>query len=1413
MPIITYPEDKPDLGTFSAIDYRAADEEEVDPGIVAELGAAWRQDNTIGSNLNNRMAGINVSERDGVTGDQVWSDIQGTPYEAHWDRFADVFNRRAVSALKSQIDMETEDRRILDAGGLSAVAGQFGMATFDLPSLLPGGSIIRNVGRGVNVGRTALSTGIAGALGAGVSEVALQASQETRPLSDSAVAIGSGAVLGTLLGGGIAGLYSKVERSAAMNAITKARQGMDDTAALDEFRSGLVEGQSAGAASIDRPVLEDYDIGVGAKGIGYATAKLNPLLRAAHSPSAVHRSIMADTAETGFYLERNVRGDGNIAVESAVKFWDRGALSKALTETNSIYDEAAKTAGFAMKRDEFRTAVAKAMRRGDEGDNPAVSQAAKAWRAALFDPLKDQAIEVGLLAPDVSVKTATSYLSRLWNSRRLNAEEGRFKQIVRPWLDDQLQQLEFKADEIRIGNKIVDAERMRETFDKVDERVSGLEGRLAERQGIRQRKTAALGGLRQTRLDMLKERAPKQLVDMLRGADENAVMVQAVKESRAAARSANVKKSFAERQPVLALIKSKGGVRIGSQLDSALRAMDVTPKSHPALFRKKGGIGDLDNFVKGEDDFLAAMPTDDTGMYVDPRDLYEAIRSELGGSPLKSADEIDAEQYLDNIDRVASEWLGKVGLPENASVKDVRGFIDKVLGAERNVGGIDSRVSRLEQEIEEFDVLNDKLVNERDITAAEAKMVREQLDALETELDAVRDLANASPRVSLVVDYGATRRDIFKAKLKERNLAKRVDAIKRLQAEGDVAPEIQAELAAKEIDLGRLRANIEGMKVKANKLEPMVPKVKQEIPEFLSPEDRQDYVAGIVDDVFAQLTGRARQGMPSYDMVMSSRGPMKERTFNIPDHLIEDFLEHDIELIGRRYARVMAADVELARMDKRLGGPGKPDLKGQVDRVIEDYKGLREQVMASDIEPKLKENALLELGKRERSDIEDLAGVRDLLRGQYNVSAQHTNFARVLRVAGTFNYMRSLGGVLAASVTDAVRPAMVNGMRRYMGEGIVPLVTNLKAIKMSVADAKLMGAVTERVLQSRIATMAELADPYATNSPFERLIDNMANTFSKATLLPWWNDMHKSIASVLTQNRILKNAMPGEYAKLDDAERRYMGFVGIDEDMARRVAQQFDEFGQVEGNVHIPGIERWTDEGARRAFAAALNKDVDTTIVTKSVADVPLFLNTPAGRALTQFKSFALASHQRVLMRGMQESGARFFTGTVGMMSLGMLAYMFKQKESGRDLSDNYGTWAMEGLDRSGIFAIAFEINNTWEKLGAPGFFDLASKAGRAIDPNADKRQPASRYANRDAFGALLGPSFQLGTDVAQLLGIPARAMSGDPNLTPADINRMSQMVPFLTLPYWRWFIEGGFGLQESSFKGVEPELKEMVSP
>jgi hypothetical protein len=53
----------------------------------------------------------------------------------------------------------------------------------------------------------------------------------------------------------------------------------------------------------------------------------------------------------------------------------------------------------------------------------------------VFEPLKKQAIDAGLLPADVSVDTAQSYFTRMWNGRKISADEQGFKGMVQDWAE------------------------------------------------------------------------------------------------------------------------------------------------------------------------------------------------------------------------------------------------------------------------------------------------------------------------------------------------------------------------------------------------------------------------------------------------------------------------------------------------------------------------------------------------------------------------------------------------------------------------------------------------------------------------------------------------------------------------------------------------------------------------------------------------------------------------------------------------------------------------------------------------------------------------------------------------------------------------------------------------------------------
>ena len=159
----------------------------------------------------------------------------------------------------------------------------------------------------------------------------------------------------------------------------------------------------------------------------------------------------------------------------------------------------------------------------------------------------------------------------------------------------------------------------------------------------------------------------------------------------------------------------------------------------------------------------------------------------------------------------------------------------------------------------------------------------------------------------------------------------------------------------------------------------------------------------ITQNILGTSTGRT-----SYDIVSLERGPLKERTFNIPDERIEDFLESDADIVVRQYVRTMAPDVELNRAF------GDVTLQSNIDEINNSYT---DRISSAGSE---KERNRLEA--RRKSDVTDIGAMRDRLRGTYKTPADPNNFfVRAGRLMRDFNFMRMLGGMTLSAIPDAGR--------------------------------------------------------------------------------------------------------------------------------------------------------------------------------------------------------------------------------------------------------------------------------------------------------------------------------------------------------------------------------------------------------
>lgn len=984
------------------------------PSFGETLRANFRVNNVIVSAIQSKRFGSSEVAGDFDPNFNPWDSIKGTPDEEDWPRYVDARNAGDLENIRADVASERQAQDVINRSGLLSNLVTGGLAGVADPLIFAPGMVpVRGAKLGLSALKTALTTGALSMGVAGTQEALLHATQQTRTAEESAVNVFTAGVVGTILGGALAKAMNRAEVDGIarkmMAQMAEGQDGNPDAGALGQVLGEVNRVQtealnaspvSGGSAATPVPKLSDLEVdGAVAKRI-QKIAQFSPVARALSWSSAQARSMMFRLAENSVYLSGVRQGKTTgPAVENLVAQWNKGVMSQVIEAHGGIYSEFRK-AGGKLSRSDFNAEVGRAMRRGDQSADPHVAQAAKIWREQVINPLTQRAIKAGLLPEDVSTTTAQSYFSRVYNRKRLAAEEGQFKTAV---------------------------------------------------------------------------------------------------------------------------------------------------KEH---YRTKVSRADFDT---------------------------------------------DAE--------------------------------------------------------------------------------------------------------------------------------------------------------------------------------------------------RESYISDIADSVFDKLTGRGGEfGFDFQKVTVSSRGPLKERTFNIPDEVIERWLDSDVERVGHRFTRVMAADVELAEAfpESVDAASKKVTLHGPLQKVRDEYRKLREEVIA-DADPKMTEAKraakLTALGKEETAAIKDIEAVRDLLRGTFAQSSQNTTWARVSRIASTFNYVRMMGDVVKSSLTDTARPMMVHGLSNYFS-GMNKLLFDPAFRKIAKAEARRAGAIGQRALEARLAAWGDITDPYLADTPFERFAGNAAKVFSKASGIGLWNDWMKTVSAAVTEDRLTKNIMK-PWASLADKERRYMAYLGIDEGMAERMRVQVEKSGGgLNDGFWHSGTDEWTDEVAKRTFWAGIDKDVNSVIVTPGVGDLPLFQRSDLGRLLLQFKSYTIASHQKALIRAVQEGGNGQAVGVLmGMMSsvsIGMFISYLTAIETNRidDMSGNPGTWIAEGVDRSGMLSMLMEVNNTYERfVPGMGLYGLLEAPF-----GGEGTGGASRFGYRPLSSLLTGPTGGTLDDFSRVFSDPKKALT---------------LLPGRTLPYVRPILEWG----------VRPEL------
>ncbi|MGI9251309.1 MAG: hypothetical protein ACR2PR_08935 [Pseudohongiellaceae bacterium] len=431
------------------------------------------------------------------------------------------------------------------------------------------------------------------------------------------------------------------------------------------------------------------------------------------------------------------------------------------------------------------------------------------------------------------------------------------------------------------------------------------------------------------------------------------------------------------------------------------------------------------------------------------------------------------------------------------------------------------------------------------------------------------------------------------------------------------------------------------------------------------------------------------QGIPIVK-ISAQRGALKERTFNIPDTDIEDFLNNDFSQIMEHYIRTVAPQIELAR---KFGAKTTlDDLLKQIDDEVAEAART-----AGTGRP---QEALARQAEIDKANVRAIYG-----RLTGTLGAFHNGYGGMnvpLRVAAGARKgasMMLLGGMVLGSLPDVARPMVEEGFLRTFRLLGRDMINGFQEIKMGTRQAQAFGTALDIQLSQRARAIADIGEPFTLQrNAFERGLDTAQNAFFKFTGINHWNTMMKGITGTLASTRILQTARRVAQGTATNADLKKLRRARIDPDMARRIAAQ-EQHWHREGGTITGAVENWTDIDAIDAFRNALISDVDKTIVTPGPGDVPLWFDRPYIGMIGQLKSFMFASHSKVLASGIEQRNADVLLGVATMVALGMATTHAKDILRDRQKPRELRSFVVEGVNRSGVLSMMVEADNLFGKF------------------------------------------------------------------------------------------------------------------
>lgn len=537
---------------------------------------------------------------------------------------------------------------------------------------------------------------------------------------------------------------------------------------------------------------------------------------------------------------------------------------------------------------------------------------------------------------------------------------------------------------------------------------------------------------------------------------------------------------------------------------------------------------------------------------------------------------------------------------------------------------------------------------------------------------------------------------------------------------------------------------------------------------------------------------------------------LKQRGWQVPLHEFPEFFHMNADDLLEIYVRNVSPDFALMR---RYGfiefEPHAAKINADYDQLVKGAVGRGELWKATKLENE--RNVMLT----------ELEAIHGMIRGTYGLPANpDAAFSTALRISKNLNAATLLSG-LTAQIPDLGNIVLRHGLERSFGVALRAYHRGMFEAfgKMQTDLADISKEALEIILSARAGTISGLSEHVAAATRIERFSQDLADFgFNFALLSNPWNQIAKTYAGMTASSLIgkaLRQVLDGTIDKVSKARLRHLGFNTEDRALIEDLVRYLDEYGVRDGHLELPNLSDWgrslqgqidelresaralrevpeemiadidqarllddmADEletdltrimDARQLFGRALGKEIRSAVVTPVPGDAHRYFSTEVGSVILQFKRFASAATQRILISGLQTREAGQLNGVAILVALGFAVNALRDRAFDRPERE-FGDALVSAIDRSGVIGIFSDLNNFVETMTSG---EIGARAALGV-----RSRPVS--ANRK-ISAALGPT------AAQVLRLASIANDlGTNNVDRWTAYNTRRMIPYLNATHF----------------------------